>query len=238
MHAGTEQLNGIFQALADPTRRAILRRLGQEAGGVSELAQPFDMALPSFMKHITALEQSGLIRTSKCRVRTCTLDKPTAPEDSHHQHLVAAPDPRLVAQERQRQSSRRTTATRPPRSSAAPASAQSSRLPQWCNIPHARQNRAPVNANTSSPTLNRVTALSIASISPANSVPRIGWRGPNIPNTGRANRAKPGGMIRLRALQSPLVTVVARIRTSTSLFLAPASPLRRVRRHRGCHSGR
>ncbi len=78
MHAGTEQLDGIFQALADPTRRAILRRLGGGLAPVGELAKPFDMALPSFMKHITALEQSGLIHTSKSgRVRTCTIEKAT-----------------------------------------------------------------------------------------------------------------------------------------------------------------
>jgi DNA-binding transcriptional ArsR family regulator len=78
MRAGTEQLDGIFQALADPTRRAILRRLGGGPAGVGELAQPFDMALPSFMKHITALEQSGLIKTSKSgRVRTCRIEKAT-----------------------------------------------------------------------------------------------------------------------------------------------------------------
>jgi DNA-binding transcriptional ArsR family regulator len=78
MHAGTEQLDGIFQALADPTRRAILSRLGGGPAAVGELAQPFDMALPSFMKHITALEQSGLIRTAKSgRVRTCTLERTT-----------------------------------------------------------------------------------------------------------------------------------------------------------------
>jgi len=78
MHAGTEPLDGIFQALADPTRRAILRRLGGGPAAVGELAQPFDMALPSFMKHITALEQSGLIRTEKSgRVRTCTLEQGT-----------------------------------------------------------------------------------------------------------------------------------------------------------------
>jgi DNA-binding transcriptional ArsR family regulator len=76
MQAGTEPLDGIFQALADPTRRAILKRLGGGPAGVGELAKPFEMALPSFMKHITALEQSGLIRTSKSgRVRTCTLEK-------------------------------------------------------------------------------------------------------------------------------------------------------------------
>ena len=78
MHAGTEQLDGIFQALADPTRRAILTRLGGGPAGVGELAKPFDMALPSFMKHIAALEQSGLIRTSKTgRVRTCTIETGT-----------------------------------------------------------------------------------------------------------------------------------------------------------------
>jgi len=78
MHAGTEQLDGIFQALADPTRRAILTRLGGGPAAVGELAQPFDMALPSFMKHIAALEQSGLIRTAKSgRVRTCTLERGT-----------------------------------------------------------------------------------------------------------------------------------------------------------------
>ena len=78
MQAGTEQLDGIFQALADPTRRAILTRLGGGPAAVGELAQPFDMALPSFMKHIAALEQSGLIRTAKSgRVRTCTLEPST-----------------------------------------------------------------------------------------------------------------------------------------------------------------
>ena len=70
------RLNGIFQALADPTRRAVLGRLGQGPASVSELAEPFDMALPSFMKHIRFLEGTGLIRTRKQgRVRTCALEK-------------------------------------------------------------------------------------------------------------------------------------------------------------------
>ena len=74
----SEQLDGIFQALADPTRRAVLTRLGEGPASVGELAKPFDMALPSFMKHIHFLEESGLIRTSKeGRVRTCTLEKKT-----------------------------------------------------------------------------------------------------------------------------------------------------------------
>lgn len=71
-----EQLNGIFQALADPTRRAVLGRLGKGPASISELAKPFDMALPSFMKHIHLLEGSGLIRTRKAgRVRTCAIEK-------------------------------------------------------------------------------------------------------------------------------------------------------------------
>src|SRR5712671_7785459 len=70
------ELNGIFQALADPTRRAVLGRLGNGPASISDLAKPFDMALPSFMKHIQSLEGSGLIRTRKDgRVRTCALEK-------------------------------------------------------------------------------------------------------------------------------------------------------------------
>lgn len=71
-----ERLNGIFQALADPTRRAVLGRLGRGPASIGELARPFEMALPSFMKHIHSLEESGLIRTSKQgRVRTCAIEK-------------------------------------------------------------------------------------------------------------------------------------------------------------------
>ena len=76
MEQHQEQLNGIFQALADPTRRAVLGRLGRGPASISELARPFDMALPSFMKHIHLLEGSGLIRTRKeGRVRTCAIEK-------------------------------------------------------------------------------------------------------------------------------------------------------------------
>lgn len=68
-------LDGIFQALADPTRRAVIGRLGQGPASITELARPFAMALPSFMKHIQLLEGSGLIRTEKAgRVRTCALE--------------------------------------------------------------------------------------------------------------------------------------------------------------------
>jgi DNA-binding transcriptional ArsR family regulator len=67
-------LDPIFHALADPTRRAVVQQLGRGSATVSELARSFDMALPSFMKHIGVLEASGLIGSIKVgRVRTCTL---------------------------------------------------------------------------------------------------------------------------------------------------------------------
>lgn len=76
MEQCSEPLDGIFQALADSTRRAVLGRLGQGPASVSELAKPFDMALPSFMKHIHFLEGRGLIRTRKAgRVRTCSIEQ-------------------------------------------------------------------------------------------------------------------------------------------------------------------
>lgn len=69
-------LDGIFQALADPTRRAVLGRLARGPASVSDLAAPFAMALPSFMQHIRFLEASGWIRTRKVgRVRVCAIEE-------------------------------------------------------------------------------------------------------------------------------------------------------------------
>lgn len=69
-------LDDVFQALSDPTRRAVLSRLGSGPATVGELAEPFDMTLPSFMKHIHLLERSGWIRTRKVgRVRACTIER-------------------------------------------------------------------------------------------------------------------------------------------------------------------
>lgn len=68
------RLDHVFAALADPTRRAIVMRLCDGEASVGELAGPFDMALPSFMKHIHVLETSGLVLSEKTgRVRTCRL---------------------------------------------------------------------------------------------------------------------------------------------------------------------
>ena len=70
----TAQLTDVFYALADPTRRAIVSVLGRGPESVSTLAAPFAMALPSFMKHLSVLERSGVIRSNKAgRVRTCRL---------------------------------------------------------------------------------------------------------------------------------------------------------------------
>lgn len=67
-------LDGVFRALADPTRRAVLERLATGPAAVSELAAPFAMALPSFVQHLAVLERSGLVRSRKAgRVRTYRL---------------------------------------------------------------------------------------------------------------------------------------------------------------------
>lgn len=72
----TESLDGVFAALSDPTRRAVIRRLGEGPCSVSELAREFPIALPSFLKHVRTLETHGLIRTRKSgRVRTCVLNR-------------------------------------------------------------------------------------------------------------------------------------------------------------------
>lgn len=59
------QLDRVFHALGDPTRRAVVRRLGRGPAAVGELAQPFKMALPSFMQHLAALEKCGLVTSRK-----------------------------------------------------------------------------------------------------------------------------------------------------------------------------
>jgi DNA-binding transcriptional ArsR family regulator len=75
MDNNSPDLDTVFLAFADPTRRAVLRRLGQGSASVSHLSAPFEMALPPFMKHIRTLENAGLIVTRKDgRVRTCELN--------------------------------------------------------------------------------------------------------------------------------------------------------------------
>jgi len=64
-----------FQALADPTRRAMVERLARGPASVSDLAQPLAMSLPAVMQHLAVLEASGLVRSQKIgRVLTCEVD--------------------------------------------------------------------------------------------------------------------------------------------------------------------
>ena len=68
------RLGRVFQALADPTRRAVVERLCAGPAAVSELARPFRMALPSFTQHLDVLEGCGLVHSRKeGRVRTYRL---------------------------------------------------------------------------------------------------------------------------------------------------------------------
>ena len=73
-----QALDGVFQALADSTRRAIVERLSRSPASVSELAAPLEMSLPAVLQHLHVLEASGLVRSEKVgRVRTCRIERST-----------------------------------------------------------------------------------------------------------------------------------------------------------------
>jgi DNA-binding transcriptional ArsR family regulator len=70
----SQQMNQVFQALSDPTRRAVLSRLSRGPAATLDLARPFAMALPSFTQHLRLLETAGLVKSRKAgRVRTYRL---------------------------------------------------------------------------------------------------------------------------------------------------------------------
>jgi DNA-binding transcriptional ArsR family regulator len=70
-----QPLDLMFQALGDPTRRAMVERLSRGAASVSELAQPLDMTLSAVVQHLAILEGSGLVKSEKVgRVRTCRIE--------------------------------------------------------------------------------------------------------------------------------------------------------------------
>ena len=75
-----KMLDDLFQALSDPTRRAMLHALGRGDLSVTELSQPFSMSLAAASKHVKALEQAGLIRrtvrgrTHMCRIEAAPLE--------------------------------------------------------------------------------------------------------------------------------------------------------------------
>ena len=71
----TDRLSVTFQALADPTRRAILARLALGQTSVSELAEPFDISGPAISRHLKVLEQAGLIaRGREAQWRPCRIE--------------------------------------------------------------------------------------------------------------------------------------------------------------------
>jgi DNA-binding transcriptional ArsR family regulator len=73
-----EDLDRVFQALADPGRRLMIERLSQGPASVSELARPLAMSLSAVVQHVRVLEASGLVRSQKVgRTRTCAIN-PTA----------------------------------------------------------------------------------------------------------------------------------------------------------------
>ena len=69
------QLDSFFGAMSDPTRRAVIERLASGPASVSELHAPHQMALPTFMRHLRVLEDTGILRSIKRgRVRTCQIE--------------------------------------------------------------------------------------------------------------------------------------------------------------------
>jgi DNA-binding transcriptional ArsR family regulator len=68
-------VNRVFHALGDPTRRAMVEKLSEGPISVSRLAEPFDMTLTAVVQHLQVLEESGLVHTEKIgRVRTCRIE--------------------------------------------------------------------------------------------------------------------------------------------------------------------
>src|SRR5256885_17139430 len=70
-----ETLDRAFQALSDPSRRAMVERLGRGPASVSDLADPLPMSPPSVLQHLKVLEESGIFRSEKVgRVRMCPIE--------------------------------------------------------------------------------------------------------------------------------------------------------------------
>jgi DNA-binding transcriptional ArsR family regulator len=71
----TDLLSTTFAALADPTRRAILARLTRGPATINELAEPFEMTLPSVSRHVKVLEEAGLVsKAREAQFRSCRLE--------------------------------------------------------------------------------------------------------------------------------------------------------------------
>ncbi len=92
------KLDHTFAALADPTRRSVLERLGRGPATISELADPHDISLTGMRKHVRVLEQAQLVATEKvgrarhCRLGSRRLDDATEWIDAYRQMLEARLD--------------------------------------------------------------------------------------------------------------------------------------------------
>lgn len=95
VHHSSTRLDASFAALADATRRGVLEQLGREDASITALAEKFRMTLTGMKKHVTVLEQAGLVATEKVgRVRTCKLgpvrlESEAAWLEQHRQHWDA-----------------------------------------------------------------------------------------------------------------------------------------------------
>jgi DNA-binding transcriptional ArsR family regulator len=75
MHRKKPDIDRVFHALGDPSRRAIMEKLSEGPISVSRLAEPLDITLAAVMQHLQVLEESGLVQTEKVgRVRTCQIE--------------------------------------------------------------------------------------------------------------------------------------------------------------------
>jgi|SRR5882724_4860242 DNA-binding transcriptional ArsR family regulator len=131
-----DTLDRTFAALADPTRRALVARLGsRETFSVSELAQPFAMSLPAIMKHLDVLSDAGLIAREKTgRVVACRLTAKPMEQAmawlNRYQRFWSDNLDRLAAFLEEDQWPSRQTPPPNPHGQASPSSAVSTRAPK------------------------------------------------------------------------------------------------------------
>jgi DNA-binding transcriptional ArsR family regulator len=109
----TDHLSATFSALADPTRRAILRRLSEGEATVGELAAPHAMSLPSISRHLKVLERAGLVvKGRSAQWRPCRLDaSPLAEADAWLAPYRSFFETRFARLEQQLANDRRTETT-------------------------------------------------------------------------------------------------------------------------------
>lgn len=71
-----QRVDAVFYALSDPTRRQLVERLSASPASMKELASPFSVSLPTVLKHLAILEESGIVRSEKAgRVRTFAMQE-------------------------------------------------------------------------------------------------------------------------------------------------------------------